>query len=169
MSTGAEGRMSSGRQGETGFTYLAMLFFVAVVGAGLAATSIIWSQSRQREKEVELLWIGEQFRQAIALYYHRTPGALKRYPEQLEELLQDRRYLSTQRYLRRIYRDPFTGEASWGLVPAPGGGIMGVHSQSQFRPIKSGGSSIGSQNFQTPAKYSDWRFIYEPVLAQPLR
>lgn len=156
--------MSSGRRSEGGFTYLAMLFFVAVVGAGLAATSIIWSQSRQREKEAELLWIGEQFRQAIAIYYHRTPGAVKRYPERLEELLEDRRYLSTQRYLRRVYRDPLTGTSTWGLISAPGGGIMGVHSLSQLRPIKSGKFPAHYANFQTATKYWGWKFVYEPVV-----
>jgi len=140
-----------------------MLFFVAVIGAGLAATSIVWSQSRQREKEAELLWIGEQFRQAIALYYQRTPGAVKRYPEKLEDLLEDRRYLSVQRYLRRIYRDPVTGNAAWDVIPAPGGGIMGVHSFSQARPIKSAGFTIYNAGFEAATKYSDWRFVYEPV------
>ncbi|MGB3934164.1 MAG: type II secretion system protein, partial [Burkholderiales bacterium] len=115
--------MSSGRQ--RGFTYLAALFFVAVAGLGLAVTGELWSHARQREKETELAWVGQQFRQAIGLYYQRSPGAVKRYPERLEDLLEDKRYLTVQRYLRRVYADPITGKADWGLVPAPGGGIMG--------------------------------------------
>src|SRR5207249_4031136 len=111
------------RTRQQGFTYLAVLFFIAVSGAMLAATGIIWSHERQRQKEEELLWIGNQFRQAIGLYYYRTPGTVKRYPEKLEDLLEDKRYLTTQRYLRQIYRDPMTGESRWGLVSAPAGGI----------------------------------------------
>jgi type II secretory pathway pseudopilin PulG len=144
--------MRSGRQ-QRGFTYLAILFFVAVAGLGLAATGEFWSHARQREKEAELIWIGEQFRQAIGLYYQRSPGAAKRYPEKLEDLLEDRRFQTVQRYLRRIYPDPVTGAPDWGLVPAPGGGIMGVHSLSSVRPVRTarpGGS------------YREWQFIYEP-------
>ena len=156
--------MISGKRMGSGFTYLAMLFFVAVIGASLAGTGIVWSQSRQREKEAELLWIGEQFRQAIALYYQRTPGAVKRYPERLEDLLEDRRYPSVQRYLRRIYADPITGKAAWGLVQVPGGGIMGVHSFSELRPIKSAGFSGQFERFEAAMKLSDWRFVYEPMV-----
>ena len=74
--------MRSGRGGPSqgGFTYLALLIAVALIGIGLVAASEVWSQSRQREKEQELLFIGEQFRQAIGMYYERTPGAVRRYP-----------------------------------------------------------------------------------------
>src|SRR5216684_3886243 len=96
--------MSNGRQ--SGFTYICALLLVAILAAALAATGEVWSRSRQREKEAQLIWIGNQFTQAIGLYYQRSPGTVKRYPEKLEDLLEDRRYLSGQRYLRRIYPDP---------------------------------------------------------------
>ena len=103
--------MSSGRgRPQRGFTYLVAMFAVAIAGLLLAVTSEVSSHSRQREKEKELLYIGDQFREAIALYYQRTPGTVKRYPEKLEELLEDKRYLSMQRYLRKIYTDPMTGQ-----------------------------------------------------------
>jgi type II secretory pathway pseudopilin PulG len=153
--------MRSGRRQE-GFTYLTALFLVAVVGAGLAATAEIWSHARQREKEAELLWIGNQFRQAIGLYYQRSPGAVKRYPEKLEELLEDRRYLSMQRYLRRIYADPITGKAEWGLVTAPGGGVMGVYSLAPGKPIKTGLVETRGTMLEGASRYAGWRFVYEP-------
>jgi hypothetical protein len=144
--------MSSGeRQG--GFTYLAALLLVAVTGAGLVSAVELWSHARQREKEAELLWIGEQFRQAIGLYYQRSPGAIKRYPEKLEDLLEDKRHLTIARYLRRVYVDPMTGKAEWGLVKAPGGGIMGVHSLSRVEPIR---------RFEGAESYLNWRFTYVP-------
>jgi hypothetical protein len=126
--------MSSGRH-QSGFSYLTALFVVAALGAGLAATGEIWFHARQREKEAELMWIGNQFKHAIGLYYQRSPGTLKRYPERLEDLLEDRRYLSVQRYLRKIYSDPLTGRPDWGLIAAPGGGIMGIRSLSEIEPI----------------------------------
>ena len=154
----------------TGFTYVAVLFFVAVSGAMLAATGIIWSHERQRQKEEELIWIGNQFRQAIALHYQRTPGAIKRYPEKLEDLLEDRRYLSSQRYLRQIYRDPMTGKPQWGMVPAPGGGIMGIYSLSDLQPVKIGGARETENAFSGAMRYNDWLFTYEaPVPPAPRR
>ena len=45
------------------------------------------------------------------------------------------------RHLRRLYRDPITGQDEWGLVEAPGGGVMGVYSRSEDEPIKSGNFS----------------------------
>jgi type II secretory pathway pseudopilin PulG len=153
--------MSSGKQ-QRGFTYLAALFLVGLAGIGLAATAELWSHSRQREKEAELIWIGEQFRQAIGLYYQRSPGAVKRYPEKLEDLLEDRRYLSLQRYLRRIYADPMSGKTEWGLVPAPGGGIMGIHSITNAKPIRSAPLRRDDKTIASAASYRDWRFIYVP-------
>jgi hypothetical protein len=138
---------------QSGVTYLLVLFFVAASSAMLAATAIIWSHERQRHKEEELLWIGNQFREAIGLYYQRTPGAVKRYPEKLEDLLEDKRYLTTARYLRRIYRDPLTGKPQWGLIPAPEGGFMGVRSTSTATPIRI---------LEAAGSYYDWTFTYQP-------
>jgi type II secretory pathway pseudopilin PulG len=154
--------MSSGRR-QRGFTYLAALFLVGIAGIGLAATAEIWSHARQREKEAELLWIGEQFRQAIGLYYQRTPGTVKRYPERLEDLLEDKRYVNVQRYLRRIYVDPMSAKAEWGLVPAPGGGFMGVYSQSGGKPIRTASLPPDEGTAAHAATYRDWRFTYQPT------
>lgn len=141
------------------------MFAVAIAGAVLAVTGIVWSKANQRDKEVELLFIGNQFRQAIALYYQRTPGVTKRYPEKIENLIEDRRYLSTQRYLRKFYTDPMTGKAEWGLVMAPEGGVMGVYSLSTARPIKSAGFAHAEEaaGFAKAASYADWKFAYAPA------
>ena len=146
--------MTSGRH--AGFTYLSALIAVAVMGVGLASVGEAWSRKNQREREAELLWIGEQFRMAIGLYYQRTPGAVKRFPEKMEDLLEDKRFLSTQRYLRRVYADPMTGKPQWVLVPAPGGGFMGVRSLSEKPALSLRGKS---------RNYAEWTFIYEPPVA----
>ena len=133
---GTASRMTNS-SGQKGFTYLAILFVVAVTGLGFAGLGEAWSRTRQREKEAELLWIGNQFRQAIGFYYERSPGATKRYPDKLEDLLEDKRFVTTQRYLRHIYADPITGKPDWDFVSAPGGGIMGVKSRSTSRAFGS--------------------------------
>ena len=132
------------------------------MGGGLAAYGEMASHARQREKEAELIWIGNQFREAIGLYYQRSPGAVKRYPEKLEDLLDDRRFLARQRYLRRIYADPMSGKAEWGLVQAPEGGIKGVYRLAKDSPIKP--RQPGYEPFPDALGYSGLRFEYEPSL-----
>lgn len=138
------------------------LIIVGIMGAGLAAYGELASHAAQREKEQELLFVGDQFRQAIRAYYERTPGAVKRYPQKLEHLLEDKRHPMPQRHLRRLYADPVTGGKQWGLLQAPEGGIMGVHSLSQAEPIKSAGFAAPYSAFEGAARYSDWQFGYVP-------
>jgi len=145
---------------QQGMTYVAILFFIAIAGAVLATTAEVWSQQRLRSREQELLWIGSHFSQAIEQYYQHSPGTVKRYPGKLEDLLEDHRHLAVTRYLRKIYRDPMTGEARWGIVTAPQGGIMGVYSLSDEEPIKRAGFAERQDNFNGSRHYSDWRFVY---------
>lgn len=152
---------------QSGFTYLAALALVAVMGILLAATGIMWHTAQRREKERELLFAGDQFRKAIGLYYERTPGGLKQYPKSLDDLLKDARQPVTQRYLRKIYSDPITRGKNWGLVEAPGGGIMGVYSRSEEAPLKTAGFKLADKDFEGKSQYSDWKFVDIPRPAQP--
>lgn len=154
MNSGSPSKLSCQR----GVTYVLALILVAAIGAGLALTGVVWSHASQREKEAELIWIGNQFTQAIGLYYQRSPGSVKRYPEKLEDLLEDRRFLTKQRYLRKIYADPMTKKIDWGIVTAPGGGILGVHSRSSAVPIK---------QIDSARTYSGWVFSYVPPASTP--
>ena len=147
----------------SGFTYLGVLFMVAIMGIVLAATGTIWSTMQQREKERELLFVGHEFRNAIGSYYERTPGTVKRYPANLNDLLKDNRQLATIRHLRRIYADPITSKPEWELIRATDGGIMGVHSLSTKATIKQGNFVLRDAAFEKTATYAEWRFIYEPV------
>lgn len=150
---------------DSGFAYLGLLFAVAVAGVGLAAAGIVWHAAQQREKEAELLFVGNEFRRAIALYYYRSPGQIKEYPGKLEDLLEDPRFPGTQRYLRRIYRDPMTGSTEWGLVPTPGGRIMGVHSLAKGAPMKIGGFADANKDFIGSKSYAEWQFAVVPATA----
>jgi len=154
---------SAGRKKQAGFTYLVVLVLVAAMGFGLAAVGEFTSHAEQRAKEVELLFVGDQFRQAIGAYYESTPGIAKRYPQKLEDLLQDSRYPTARRYLRRIYVDPMTAKAQWGVVAAPSGGIMGVYSLSTAEPVKTGAFAQPDQAFTDSTHYSDWQFAYSPT------
>jgi len=145
------------RAGEGGFTYIWLLAAIAIIAVGLAAIGEVASTTAKREREAELLFVGDQFARAIAEYHASSPGAPK-YPQKLEELLADNRYPNARRYLRRVYPDPMSGRADWGLVRGPGGGIVGVHSQSMERPLKIANFPQGYESFAGATVYSAWRF-----------
>lgn len=147
-------------RGNGGFTYLGLMLAIAVSSAALAAGVEVWHTALKREKERELLFVGDQFRRAIELYYRAAPG--RKYPLSLEDLLKDPRQPGVRRYLRRLYRDPVSGKAEWGLIMAPGGGIMGVHSLSEEAPLKIGNFAERYQDFEGKTQYSQWMFVYQP-------
>lgn len=147
---------------ENGFTYLGVLAAVAVLGAVMGATVEVWHTSVVREKERQLLFVGQQYRQAIELYYRNTPGQKKSFPPTLEALLEDARLPGTQRYLRRLYRDPITNTADWGLARAEDAGIVGVYSLSTARPLKTAGFGPDDTGFEGADQYAAWVFAARP-------
>lgn len=154
-------RARGARGNGAGFTYLTALFIVAILAGGLALIGEVWHTTTLREKEAELLYVGNQYRKAIERYYLNGP---RQYPRALTDLLKDPRKPGTERYLRRIYVDPITGKDEWGLVKAPDGGIMGVHSLSEDKPFKSANFRTRDAGFERGEKYSDWKFVFTPPL-----
>ncbi len=120
------------RASQAGFTYLGILAAVILMGLLLTAAARVWTLTEQRERETQLLFVGDAFRMAISGYYAHG----HRYPQTLQDLLLDDRSPVPLRYLRRLYLDPMTNSADWQLVLAPEGGIKGVYSGSMRTPIK---------------------------------
>jgi type II secretory pathway pseudopilin PulG len=154
-----------GRAAQRGYTYLALLFVVALSSIALSGAAALWSTEGRRAREQELLFVGEQFRAAIGSYYENSPGAVKQYPASLNELLDDRRTAPPQRHLRRLYADPMidpiTGAAPWALLRSPSGGIVGVHSRSAAAPLKRARFDQRDESFTGKTHYSDWKFVYD--------
>ena len=146
---------------EGGFTYFVLLAVVAAMGFVLATAGEVWHTALKREKEQELLFVGDQFRRALNLYHQHTPGNARPYPLSLDDLLKDPRAPGVQRYLRKIYAYPLTGSTNWGLVKGPNGEIFGVHSLSEDEPLKKAGFSLADSRFEGRTKYSDWIFMYD--------
>ena len=155
------GREIGARHRSLGFTYLGLLLIVAAMGGGFAAYGELASRTMQREKEAELLFIGEEYRRAIGSYYESSPAGHKRYPKSLEALLKDERFVFNRRHLRKPYRDPMTG-GELAAIEAPEGGIMGVRSRSEAAPIKSGNFAPEKAEFELARRLSDWQFVYLP-------
>lgn len=159
---------------ENGFVYLWALFAVTLAGIVLAGTGQIWQTKSQREKETELLYVGEQFHKAIMSYHNGSPGGARQYPQSLEDLLQDNRTPVIKRHLRKIYLDPITNTADWGIVeePAPAQssgissninpGIIGVYSLSKKAPVKKDNFPEHFAKFSEASTYQDWQFVYKP-------
>jgi type II secretory pathway pseudopilin PulG len=130
------GRPFSQRVGsQRGVTFIGLLVLIALFGLGAVGGARILASTERAQKENELIYIGNQFRNAIQRYYQAGPNA-GTFPPTLEDLLLDKRSPVVLRHLRRIYTDPITGKATWGFVRAPTGGIMGVYSRSEREPLK---------------------------------
>lgn len=157
----AEARPVCSMSNEKGYTYIWIMFAVALAGIALAGAGQMWKTEARREKETELMFIGEQFRLAIGSYYEGSPGA-KRYPESLERLISDNRFPTVTRHLRKIFHDPMTGAAEWGLITRPGVGLIGVHSLSTQKPLKKANFHERYTSFSGANSYREWKFIYLP-------
>jgi type II secretory pathway pseudopilin PulG len=162
------GNPSRSRHRQQGFGYLLVLFTVAALGLLLAGTGQVWHTQAQREKEAELLFIGNQYRQAILAYYAHTPTpdpAARQYPSRLEDLLLDNRFPTPQRYLRKLYRDPMTGTDQWGLEKVAGR-ITGVFSLSEAVPIQQAFAARDAE-FAGAQRYDQWLFGVSTAAAAP--
>ena len=143
---------------EAGFTYIGLLFAIAMAGIALAGIGVLWQMESRREKEKELLFVGEEYRRAISSYYTRSPGGTGQYPQKLEDLLLDTRFPNPVRHLRRLYREPMMSDGQWELIRQQGR-IIGVASRSQDLPIKIAGFSPEQDDFEGAVSYTEWRFV----------
>ncbi len=148
-----------GHQRGAAYFWALMLVLCISLGIGRLLNNVV--KTNQRAREADLLYIGNLYKDAIRQYTQSTPDGTMPYPEQLEDLLHDPRYPVTRRYLRRLYPDPITG-SSFATIPAPGGGVKGVHSVSTRAPVKVAGFPPGEEAFATARSYQQWEFSYTP-------
>ena len=151
------------RRVQGGFTYIMMMVAVLIVGisAGMGVTLV--SREVRADREMELLFRGMAYREAIRRYYQA--GQIKSYPRSLEALVMDPRFPG-RRYLRDLYRDPMAGEkGEWQLIRGADGGITGVASRSKAEPFKRANFPEGYEKFADAQTYSEWIFSYIPQAA----
>ena len=99
-----------------GFTYLGLLILLAVLGLVGAAGLKMGTLLQRAAAEEELLEIGAQFQDALRSYAAATPPGQKQQPATLQDLLKDPRFPNPRRHLRKIFVDPVTGKAEWGII-----------------------------------------------------
>ena len=143
--------------------YVALLLALALIGGGSAIALQFAETARIRAAEAELLGIGAEYRRALQRYAEATPIGFPTAPEKIEELLRDPRQPGKQRHLRRIYVDPLTGKAEWGLVRDMDRRIVGIHSLSHTPVMKHDGfpgdlTALGNKDF-----HDQWIFGSEAL------
>jgi type II secretory pathway pseudopilin PulG len=143
-----------------GFTYIGLLIAIVIMGVALSAVGVVWRTQAQREREQQLLFIGHDFERAIGSYY-RAGG---QFPQEIDDLLEDKRRPIPLHHLRRYYNDPMTGARDWNIIRADFQGITGIASSSKDAPIKKDGFNSIEGAFNDATSYSDWKFVYQPRL-----
>jgi type II secretory pathway pseudopilin PulG len=114
-----------------GFAMVALLIAMSVMAIMMSAAMPVWKTASQREKEAELIFRGQQYARAIELYQRKLPGAM---PPNLDVLLD-------QKFLRKKYKDPITGDDFELLSPnAPAAGQVGPQNAARGRgaPVQAG-------------------------------
>jgi len=120
-----------------GYTLVALVILIAVMGIATAIVLPLWSSVIQRERERQLIFRGAQYAEAIRVFQAR----FGRLPVKLEELLE-----VEPRSIRQLWDDPMTDDGRWELMrqvgqggtPGEDGGAPGI-----------GGGTVGGQRGQT--------------------
>jgi len=103
-------------QDDRGYAMAALLVGMTVAAVLMSAAMPVWSHFAQREKEEELIWRGQQYARAIGLFQRKYANT---FPPTVDVLVE-------QKFLRKKYKDPITGE-DFQAIPAtgmPGGGVF---------------------------------------------
>ena len=113
-----QGGLAGGRRvlqaDHQGYAMVALLVAISIMSIALSVALPAWSAIAKREREDELIFRGEQYARAIALYQRRYANA---FPPSVDVLVQ-------QRFLRRRYKDPMTADGEFQMIlvgqPIPG-------------------------------------------------
>ncbi len=106
------------RAGDRGYAMAALLVALAVMSLLLSMAMPAWRTLVKREKEDELIFRGQQYARAIALYQRKYANA---YPPTMDVLVK-------QKFLRRQYKDPMSKDGEFQILyqgamrQRPGGG-----------------------------------------------
>jgi type II secretory pathway pseudopilin PulG len=96
------------KQNERGFALLFVFAMASAVAVMLYLEMPRLAVQSQRGKEQLLVDRGEQYKRAIQVFVRNV----KKYPQSIDELEK----FQDKRYLRRRYKDPFTGNDDWRLI-----------------------------------------------------
>jgi hypothetical protein len=153
---------------QRGLVLIALLLMLMLVGVGALAAGELWSTARKHEREVELLWVGDQYRHAIESYWKTTPGARKILPQSIDQLLEDDRFPTPIHHLRAKYRDPMAEDGEFELIVV-NNALVGVRSTSKEVPMKHAQFPRRYVQFAEAQDYSQWQFVFIPPSSRGYR
>ncbi|CAD7377098.1 type II secretion system protein [Xanthomonas arboricola] len=148
-----------------GYAYLYLLFAIALLAIAVTGIASLDLLARRQAEEHELLRIGHEFRTALFSYRQAHPS--RQFPLELKDLLEDRRGGALRRHLRRLYVDPVTRQAEWGVI-RQAGQIIGVHSLSERTPMKIANFEPEDAGFDGAQTYAEWTFLTTEPSAAPM-
>lgn len=149
------------KRAQEGSAFLWTLILLLVLTLAMGELLELQSTRTRRFLEDELLWAGEQYRNAIKKYYEASPGSARQLPRSVADLLEDPRLLTLTRHLRAPYPDPLTN-APFETIHDAAGNMIGVRSLSEQTPFKSGNFPPRYKHFEQATTYGDWEFIFLP-------
>ena len=130
--------MTIRRQNERGFALLMVFAMAAAIAVMLYLEMPRVAFEHQRGKEALLVDRGEQYMRAIQMYHKKF--------NKLPQTLDDLDSTGNQRFLRRRYKDPMTGQDEWRLVHTDASGqyMDSLVHKRQDQKEKSGPSILSS-------------------------
>jgi hypothetical protein len=144
---------------QAGVVLLIMMLFIFISSMAAGSMVRIYATDKQREREDDLLYCGDQYRKAIVSYSSLfPPGGIRTLPKSLNDLLSDERFPVPVQHIRKLCLDPMTGKLDWELVLL-NGRIAGVHSRSMNSPLKKSNFPIIYTRFESAQTYEDWIFL----------
>ena len=134
--------------GERGYVLLSILLFMVLMLIALSIELPRITQQIRREKEQELINRGNEYKSAIRKYFRK----FARYPATLDQL----ENTNNMRFLRKRYKDPFTGKDDWRLLhPGEVQVNLATGGTNTFgQPSGQIGSSIGQPSNQTAGVFA---------------
>jgi hypothetical protein len=113
--------MTRARKNQGGYALLLVVFLTALLVVGTMSIGLRILTEGKRQRELEMIWRGQQYTRGIKLYYRK----LGRFPTSLDDLTKPK--IGNLRFMRQAYKDPMnTEDGSWRLIyVGPAGQLIG--------------------------------------------
>jgi type II secretory pathway pseudopilin PulG len=98
-----------GQNAERGYAMAALLIALAIMAILLTVAMPVWRHEARREREAELVFRGEQYARAVALFRFKNANIPNAFPPSIDALVQGR-------FLRKKYLDPMTKDGEFELI-----------------------------------------------------
>jgi len=119
-------------RGDRGYAMAALLVALAIMAVMMSVAMPVWRQAAQREKEEELVFRGQQYVHAIALFSRKFSN---QFPPNVNVLVE-------QRLLRKKFKDPITND-DFQPIPVGQQGTSGISGPAQGGVPTPGGQQAG--------------------------